>query len=148
VVAVPGVHPVQLPKVRVHAAKLHHLSWSQIRTEALMEQANKSQSATLTRHGFSPNSFAIWNILDLVRSISTIWEHPGCMSATVLAPERCIRKTKPLPKWPVTVPAPREGRPTTRVNWLVRQLKSAPGQAMHTGLRRLAAWPWTGQNLG
>jgi hypothetical protein len=28
----------------------------------------------------------------------------------------------------VTVPAPREGRPTTRVNWLVRQLKTAPGQ--------------------
>src|SRR6202034_3215218 len=27
-----------------------------------------------------------------------------------------------------TVPAPREGRPTTRVNWLVRQLKNAPGQ--------------------
>jgi hypothetical protein len=27
-----------------------------------------------------------------------------------------------------TVPAPREGRPTTRVNWLVRQLKTAPGQ--------------------
>jgi hypothetical protein len=28
----------------------------------------------------------------------------------------------------VTVPAPGEGRPTTRVNWLVRQLKTAPGQ--------------------
>ncbi len=27
----------------------------------------------------------------------------------------------------VTVPAPREGRSTTRVNWLVRQLKAAPG---------------------
>jgi hypothetical protein len=26
-----------------------------------------------------------------------------------------------------TVPAPREGRSTTRVNWLVRQLKTAPG---------------------
>lgn len=29
----------------------------------------------------------------------------------------------------ITVPAPREGRPTTRVNWLVRQLKNAPGKA-------------------
>ena len=28
----------------------------------------------------------------------------------------------------VTVPAPREGRPTTRVNWLLRQLKNAPPQ--------------------
>jgi hypothetical protein len=28
----------------------------------------------------------------------------------------------------VTVTAPREGRPTTRVNWLMRQLKNGPGQ--------------------
>jgi hypothetical protein len=28
----------------------------------------------------------------------------------------------------VTVPAPREGRATTRINWLLRQLKSAPPQ--------------------
>jgi hypothetical protein len=27
----------------------------------------------------------------------------------------------------VTVPAPREGRSTTRVNWLVRQLQTGPG---------------------
>ena len=37
----------------------------------------------------------------------------------------------------VTVPAPREGRPTTRVNWLVRQLKTAPGQLC---IQPSAAW--------
>ena len=42
--AVPGVHPVKLPKTRGQAVKLYHLSWSQIRTEALVEQANKSVS--------------------------------------------------------------------------------------------------------
>ena len=44
VVATPGVHPVHLPKAKMLAARLHHLSWSQIRTEALIEQANKSVS--------------------------------------------------------------------------------------------------------
>jgi hypothetical protein len=37
----------------------------------------------------------------------------------------------------VTVPAPREGRPTTRVNWLVRQLKAAPEQLC---IQPSAAW--------
>jgi hypothetical protein len=36
-----------------------------------------------------------------------------------------------------TVPAPREGRPTTRVNWLVRQLKTAPGELY---IQPSAAW--------
>jgi hypothetical protein len=42
VVAVPGVHPVKLAKSRAQAARLYHLSWSQIRTEALVQQANRS----------------------------------------------------------------------------------------------------------
>ena len=44
VVATPGVHPVPLPRAKTQAARLFHLSWSQIRTEALMEQSNKSVS--------------------------------------------------------------------------------------------------------
>ncbi|MGH3411206.1 MAG: hypothetical protein ACRDRJ_53205, partial [Streptosporangiaceae bacterium] len=44
VVAVPGVHPVKLPRAKTQTAKLYHLSWSQIRTEALIEQANRSVS--------------------------------------------------------------------------------------------------------
>lgn len=42
--ATPGVHPVPLPRAKTQAARLYHLSWSQIRTEALMEQSNKSVS--------------------------------------------------------------------------------------------------------
>jgi hypothetical protein len=37
----------------------------------------------------------------------------------------------------VTVPAPRDGRPATRVNWLVRQLKTAPG---HLRIETSTAW--------
>ena len=44
VVATPGVHPVPLSRVKTQTARLYHLSWSQIRTEALMEQSNKSVS--------------------------------------------------------------------------------------------------------
>ena len=36
----------------------------------------------------------------------------------------------------VDVDAPREGRPTTRVNWLVRQLKNAPDVSPARGVRR------------
>ena len=41
--ATPGVHPclAQLPKGRLAAARLHHLSWSQIRTQALLQHADK-----------------------------------------------------------------------------------------------------------
>ena len=37
----------------------------------------------------------------------------------------------------VTVPAPRDGRAATRVNWLVRQLKTAPG---HLCIEVSTAW--------
>src|ERR1700733_13211741 len=42
-VATPGVHPCQsqLPRAKLQASRLHHLSWSQIRTQALLQQANK-----------------------------------------------------------------------------------------------------------
>ena len=44
--ATPGVHPcqAQLPKAKLHATRLHHLSWSQIRTQALLQQATKGVS--------------------------------------------------------------------------------------------------------
>jgi hypothetical protein len=43
----------------------------------------------------------------------------------------------------VTVPAPGEGRPTTRVNWLVGQLKNAPAQLCieATALRQRGSGP-------
>lgn len=37
----PGEHPLSIDNRRLKKVSLHHLSWSQIRTEALVEQANK-----------------------------------------------------------------------------------------------------------
>ena len=43
-VAAPGRIRASCPRQEAQSGRLHHLSWSQIRTEALMEQANKSVS--------------------------------------------------------------------------------------------------------
>jgi len=205
VVAVPGIHPVKLVKARAQAAKLYHLSWSQIRTEALVEQANRSISdpdqawilAEFIRYLEHPRSGAIdfddmgpsWvHVRDRARA-GTLHPHDkaaaevadkfgGLISFAALQLSRelgtGVRPMVPqaqlrdpakylqeavsefastgllqgavrvpgavapikitadlragLVHCAVTVPAPREGRPTTRVNWLVRQLKAAPGQ--------------------
>jgi hypothetical protein len=205
VVAVPGVHPVKLAKSRAQAAKLYHLSWSQIRTEALVQQANRSVSdpdqawilAEFIRYLEHPRSGAIdfddmgpsWvHVRDRARA-GTLHAHdkataevadkfgglisfaalqlsrelgagvrPMVPQAQLRDPARYLQEAAgdfastgqlqgavrvPGAVAPIkitadlraglvhcaaTVPAPREGRPTTRVNWLVRQLKNAPGQ--------------------
>ncbi|HEX3956705.1 MAG TPA: hypothetical protein VHZ03_08735 [Trebonia sp.] len=205
VVAVPGVHPVKLPKARAQAARLYHLSWSQIRTEAFVEQANRSVSdpdqawilAEFIRYLEHSRSGAIdfddmgssWvHVRDRAHA-GTLHPHDkgaaevadkfgGLISFAALQLSRELgRGVRPmvpqaqlrdpakylqeavgelassgllqgavrvpgavapikitadlrsgLIHCAVTVPAPREGRPTTRVNWLVRQLKAAPGQ--------------------
>ena len=40
----------------------------------------------------------------------------------------------------VDMDAPREGRPTTRVNWLLRQLKSAPDATRLEAFARACTW--------
>jgi hypothetical protein len=212
--AVPGAHPVQLSKTRSQAAKLYHLSWSQIRTEALVEQANKSVSdpdqawilAEFIRYLEHAQSGAIdfddmgasWvHVRDRSRA-GTL--HPrdkaaaevtdkfgGLISFVALQLSRDLgRGVRPmvpqaqlrdpakylqeavndfastgllrgavrvpgavapikitadlragLVHCAITVPAPREGRPATRVNWLVRQLKNAPG---HLSIQPSAAF--------
>ncbi|HEY6492352.1 MAG TPA: hypothetical protein VIZ43_03705 [Trebonia sp.] len=205
VVAVPGVHPVKLPKTKAQPARLCHLSWSQIRTEALVEQANKSVSdpdqawilAEFIRYLESPRSGAIdfddmgpswvhvrdharagtlhpqdkavtqvadtfgglisFTALQLSRKLGT-GVRPMVPQAQLRDPARYLQEAVSefastallqgavrvpgavapikitadlragLIHCAVTVPAPREGRSTTRVNWLVRQLKNAPGQ--------------------
>jgi hypothetical protein len=203
--AVPGIHPVKLSRTRTQAAKLYHLSWSQIRTEALVEQANRSVSdpdqawilAEFIRYLEHSRSGAIdfddmgpsWvQVRDRARS-GTLHPHDkgaadvtdrfgglisfmalhlsrdlgtgvrpvvsqaqlrdpakylqeavnefvdsGVLQGSVRVPDAVapIKITADLRAGlvhcAVTVPAPREGRSTTRVNWLVRQLKNAPGQ--------------------
>jgi hypothetical protein len=214
VVAVPGVHPVKLARVKTQAAKLYHLSWSQIRTEALVEQANRSVSdpdqawilAEFIRYLENPRSGAIdfddmgpswvhvrdraragnlhpqdkaaadvtdkfgglvsFAALQLSRELGT-GVRPMVPQAQLRDPARYLQEAMsdfastgllqgavrvPGAVAPIkitadlraglihcaaTVPAPREGRPTTRVNWLVRQLKTAPGELC---IEPSAAW--------
>ena len=202
--AAPGIHPVQLPKARGQTARLHHLSWSQIRTQELLKQANKSISdpdqawilAELIRYLEHPKSGAIdfddmgtswvhvrdrartatlhpqdkgtaevadrfgWLIsftaMQLSRNLGT-HVRPMVPPAQLRDPARYQQEAVtdlvttgrlkgalrvPATVAPIkitadlraglihcsiTVSAPREGRPTTRVNWLLRQLKHAPG---------------------
>lgn len=204
VVAVPGVHPVQLPKAKTGSVKLHHLSWSRIRTEALVEQSNKSVSdpdqawilAEFIRYLEHAKSGAIdfddmgpswvhvrdcaragtlhaqdrgvaevadrfgglisFAAMQLSRELGTA-VRPMVLQAQLRDPAKYLQEAvvdfvstgqlagalrvpasvapikitadlrAGLVHCAVTVPAPREGRPATRVNWLVRQLKQAPG---------------------
>ena len=205
VVSVPGEHPVKVTGTKSQLARWHHVSWSQIRTEALMEQANKAVNdpdqawilAEFIRYLGHPRSGAIdfddmgpsWvHVRDRARTGTLHPQDKGVADVTdrfgrlvsftamrlsrelsvpvrpVLAPAqlrdpaRYLQKAvtelatngmmhgalrvpatvapikitadlrAALVRCAITVTAPREGRPTTRVNWLVRQLKSAPGQ--------------------
>jgi hypothetical protein len=214
VVATPGVHPVPLSRAKTQAVRLFHLSWSQIRTEALMEQANKSVSdpdqawilAEFIRYLEHPRSGALdfddmghsWvhvrdharagtlhphdkgaaEVADLFgglisfaamrlsRELGTV-VRPMVAQAQLRDPARYLQEAVstltetgrlqgalrvPAAVAPikitadlraglihcaVTVPVPREGRSATRVNWLVRQLKTAPG---HLRIEASTAW--------
>jgi hypothetical protein len=214
VVATPGVHPVPLPRAKTQTARLFHLSWSQIRTEALMEQSNKSVSdpdqawilAEFIRYLEHPRSGALdfedmgpswvhvrdhartgtlhphdkgaaevadrfgglisFAAMRLTRELGTM-VRPMVAQAQLRDPARYLQEAVstltetgrlqgalrvPAAVAPikitadlraglihcaVTVPAPREGRPATRVNWLVRQLKTAPG---HLCIEASTAW--------
>jgi len=214
VAATPGVHPVTLPRARTSAIGLYHLSWSRIRTEALMHQLNKSVSdpdqawilAEFIRYLEHPRSGALdfddmgsswvhvrdhartgtlhpndkgatevadrfgslisFAAMRLTRELGTI-VRPMVAQAQLRDPGRYLQEAVttltdtgrlqgalrvPAAVAPikvtadlraglihcsVTVPAPREGRPTTRVNWLVRQLKTAPA---HLCIEASTAW--------
>jgi hypothetical protein len=208
------VHPVALPRAKAQSARLYHLSWSQIRTEALMEQSNKSVSdpdqawilAEFIRYLEHPRSGALdfddmgssWvHVRDHARTgtlhpndkgaaevayrfgglisfaamrlsrelgtsvrpmvaqaqlrdparflheaVSTLTETGRLQGAlrvpAAVAPIKVTADLRAgLIHCAVTVPAPREGRPTTRVNWLVRQLKTAPA---HLCIEASTAW--------
>ena len=213
-VTTPGEHPVKIPRAKTLSVDLHHMSWSQIRTEALMEQANKSVSdpdqawilAEFIRYLEDPHSGAI-DFNDMGPSWVKVREgartgtlHPqdksvaevadrfgqlisfaamqlsrklnvdvspaltpaqlhdpaghlqeaisdlaatGQVHGALRVPDTVapIRVTADLPaslvRCTVTVPAPKAGRPTTRVNWLARQLKDAPAGLC---IEAVAAW--------
>lgn len=209
-----GEHPLMIPKARTGSVGLHHLSWSQIRTEALMEQANKSVSdpdqawilAEFIRYLENPQSGAIdfedmgpsWvkvregskkgSLRPQDKSVADVADRFGHLISfaamqqsrklgvdviPVLTPAQLhdpagrlreaaddlaatgqvhgalrvpdtaapIKVTADLPaglvRCAITVPAPRTGRGTTRVNWLARQLKAAPPGLC---IEAVAAW--------
>lgn len=204
-VAAPGEHPVKVPGTKAQLARWHHVSWSRIRTAALMQQANRSISdpdqawilAEFIRYLEHPRSGAVdfddmgpsWvHVRDRARTATLHPKDKGVADVTdrfgrlvafaamrlsrqlgvqvrpVLAPAQLRDPARHLQgavtelastgvmhgalrvpatvapikiaadlraglvRCSVTVTAPQEGRPTTRVNWLVRQLKNAPGQ--------------------
>jgi hypothetical protein len=206
-VATPGVHPCQsqLPRAKLSAARLHHLSWSQIRTQALLQQAGKLVSdpdqawilAEFIRYLEHPKSGALdfddmgpsWvHVRDRARTATVHAQDKGAVEVAdrfgwlvsfaamnlsrelgtkvrpMVSPAQLRDPSKYLQQavselastgrlsgslrvpatvapikitadlraglihCAVTVPAPREGRATTRVNWLLRQLKDAPAQ--------------------
>jgi hypothetical protein len=204
-VSAPGEHPVKVAGTKGQLARWHHVSWSQIRTEALMEQATKAVSdpdqawilAEFIRYLEHPRSGAVdfddmgpsWvHVRDHARTDTLHPQDKGVVDVTdrfgrlvsfaamrlsrqlgvpvrpVLAPAQLrdparhlqtavtelattgmvhgalrvpatvapIKITADLRaalvRCAVTVTAPKQGKPTTRVNWLVRQLKNAPGQ--------------------
>jgi hypothetical protein len=215
-VATPGVHPCQsqLPRAKLQASRLHHLSWSQIRTQALLQQANKvvgdpdqawilaefirylehAKSGALDFDDMGPSwvhvrdrartatvhaqdrgvvevadrfgwlvSFAAMHLSrelgtkvrpmvspaqlrdpakSLQQAVSEL-AATGRLSGSLrvpatVAPIKIIADLRAgLIHCAVTVSAPREGRQTTRVNWLLRQLKNAPP---HLCIEAISAW--------
>jgi hypothetical protein len=204
-VSAPGERPIKVAGTKAQLARWHHVSWSRIRTEALMEQANRSVTdpdqawilAEFIRYLEHHRSGAVdfddmgpsWvHVRERARNDTLHPQDKGAADVTdrfgrlvsfaamrlsrqlgvpvrpVLAPAQLrdparhlqaavtdlattgmvhgalrvpatvapIKITADLRaaqvRCAVTVTAPQEGRSTTRVNWLVRQLKNAPGQ--------------------
>jgi hypothetical protein len=201
----PGEHPLTVDKRKLKKVSLHHLSWSQIRTEALVEQANKAVNdpdqawilAEFIRYLEHPRSGAVefedmggsWvavregaragtlqpadkGAADVVRRFEQLMSfaamllsrelgvevRPALSRAEVKEPDRRLQAAAaalaetgilsgalrvPNAAAPIevtadlrasrircsmTVDAPDTGRPLTRVNWLLRQLRDSKGQ--------------------
>lgn len=203
----PGVHPVRVDGKKLKRVALHHLSWSQIHTEALIERFNQAisdpvQSWILTefiRYLEYPKSGALdfddmgpsWvtvreaaskqtlrsndeETLDVVARFDQLVAFAGMRLARRLGvhvqpsltrkeiadpPSRLQSQAMVLTKTgqlvgglsvpdavapisitvdlragrvdsSVTVNSPESGRASTRVNWILRQLRQAPPQLM------------------
>jgi hypothetical protein len=199
IVALGGDHPVSVDRRKCRKVELHHLSWSQIHTEAEIERVNRSVAdpdqawilAELIRYLEHPRSGAVdfddmgpsWVTVrdcvvkrtlrasdeaapDVVTRFGQLVAFAGMRLSRTLGvqvgPVQARDVTSPLQggvtelveagilrgslKVPntaapfaiaadlragrvtcaITVEAPGEGRQTTRVNWLLRQLTEAP----------------------
>ena len=213
-VTAAGKHPVAVDGRKTRTVGLHHLSWSQIYTEALIEQGNRSVAdpdqawilAEFVRYLGHPRSGAVdfddmgpsWvAVRDAARAGTLTPNDKGTVEVTnrfgqlisfaamglsrqlgvqvapVLSPADAkdpVRHLKPavvtftetgclhgalsVPHavapieitadlragqvhCSVTVAAPKAGKPSTRVSWLARQLRDAPGDLC---IEPIAAW--------
>jgi len=209
VATTPGVHPVAVDKRKLRKVDLHHLSWSRIHTEALLEQTNQAVAdpdqawilAEFVRYLENPKSGA-WDFDDMGPDWVSVRNAAGLqtlrasdketlgvvarfdqllafsgmelsrrlganvqqrlskkerMEPATRVQDQAIQLAKtgqlkgslvvPNTAAPIdilvdlranrvdcsaTVQSPTEGRTTTRINWLLRQLKDAPRDLMIT----------------
>lgn len=201
--AVPGSHPTTVDKRKLRKVALHHWSWTQVLTEAILQKEHRGVAdpdqawilGELIRYLEHPRSGALefedmgasWvpvrngvaartlrasdeAVLDVVQrydgllrfaglqlgrrlgtdvslvlsrkelsepavragSLARQLEESGTMTGAVRVPDAVAPLTITVDlrsgqvRCHVEMDAPREGRATTRVNWLVRQLKRAP----------------------
>jgi hypothetical protein len=213
-VTAPGEHPVTVDGRKTRKVSLHHMSWSQIYTEALIEQGNRSVTdpdqawilAEFVRYLGHPRSGAVdfddmgssWVMVrDAARAGTLTQNDKGAAEVTsrfgqlmsfaamrlsrqlgvdvipVLSPVEAKDLSRRLQaavvtfagtgrlygalrvphavapieitadlragqvRCSVTVAVPKAGRPSTRVSWLVRQLRDAPGDLC---IEPVAAW--------
>ncbi len=207
IVTAPGEHPVDVDRRKCRKVALHHLSWSEIHTEAVIERVNRSVSdpdqawilSELIRYLEHPRSGAVdfddmgtswvtvrdatvqrtlrasdkaaaevvgrfgqlvafagmrlsrdlgvdvrpaltraelhdrdgWLQTELGRLVDTGVLRGGLRVPNAVAPFTLgadLRTGRAV--CTITVDAPTEGRQTTRVNWLVRQLADAPADLL------------------
>lgn len=208
---IPGKHPVEVDKRRLKRVDLHHMSWSKILTEALLQKSHRGVAdpdqawilGELIRYLEHPNAGVVdfrdmgehWvGVRDAVKNgtlrhsdknaveVAGKWEEfvsfvtlrlgrqlgagvqevlsakeredlttrianivdematQGVLSGAIRIPNTVgdiavradLRAQQVVTS--VNVGAPREGKTSTRINWLLRQLKSAPSEI------RLESW--------
>jgi hypothetical protein len=98
----PGEHPLAVDKRKLRKVSLHHLSWSQIRTEALIEQANKVVSDPDQAWILAEYTRYLEHGVQAPRTLTT-WVPPGLRSATRPEPPPC---SQPLTPGRTTIQAP------------------------------------------
>ncbi len=207
IATVAGEHPCSVDKKKIHKVQLHHFSWSQIHTEAVIERVNRSVAdpdqawilAELIRYLEHPRSGAVdfddmgpsWvairdgagkgtlrtpdtKTVEVVERFGQLIAFSGMrlsrklgvevrpaltraqfregtkrlqIAADELVENGTLRGSLRVPHaispidvvadlrsgWAtcsVSVDAPAQGKPTTRINWLLRQLGEAPASLL------------------
>ena len=218
IATITGEHPTSVDKKKLRKVVLHHLSWSQIHTEAVIERVNHSVSdpdqawilSELIRYLEHPQSGAVdfddmgsgWvpvrdgvtngtlrpgdaKVSEVVGRFGQLIAFSGMrlsrklgvdvrpaltraqlsdnakrlqVAATELINSGTLRGSLKVPHaispidvvvdlksgrttCAITIDAPAQGKPTTRINWLVRQLNEAPGDLL---IEAFPAWARSG----